>query len=562
MPRELSIGSVIGEYRIKRVLGQGGFGITYLGFDENLARDVAIKEYFPKEFAHRDSGRTVIPNQDDQDRADFDWGMNHFVEEARSLTRFRHKNIVGAIRFIRDNGTAYLVMEYCDGESLESLAKTRGPLSESVLNPIVQQLLDGLDEVHRTRLLHLDIKPSNIFVKSDGTVVLLDFGSARQAISSHTKSVKVASAGYAAIEQESADIDVGKLGPWTDIYGLGATLYRLMTGKRPPAASSRAFQDSLVSLEQTQQGQYSAGLLKAVDASLGFKPAERPQSVAEFRQLMRFEPQRTEPAPEPESPQPEPLSQPKWDRWGLVAVVSIFFIGAIWFNQRGASPDVPVEGSTPDTDPIPIPDSGEPSTGSSSECPTDTSVVWNNCFGLDTFDPPYTSAAGDVKRYEGLFVNDIPDKKGKITYVNGRIYEGEHQSLTLTGQGALSSPDGTKYVGSFRNNAQTGQGTKTWSDGKVAKGRFINGVLVGEGSLRESDGSQYVGTFSKNKLNGAGAKITQSFGSEIRQVGDWKDGDLKVGILYVNCVVTQKGIFENGTLISPMDLKESDYPCR
>lgn len=561
MSRELSPGSLIGEYQIKRVLGQGGFGITYLGFDENLARNVAIKEYYPKEFAHRDSSQKVTPNKYDQDRADFEWGMKHFVEEARSLTRFRHKNIVGAIRFIRENGTAYLVMEYCDGESLESLAKTRGPLPENILNPIAQQLLDGLEEVHRARLLHLDIKPSNIFVKSDDTVVLLDFGSARQAISSHTQSVKVASAGYAAIEQESADIDVGKLGPWTDIYGLGATLYRLLTGKRPFAASSRAFQDTLVSLEQTLQGQYSPGLLRAVDKSLSFKPSDRPQSVAEFRQLMKFEPARPAPVPVAEAPQPAPPT-PKWGRWRLVAVISAFSFVAFWLSQSGPLPDVADAEAEPDPVPVQIPDLIAPSTGGSSDCPRDRMVVWTNCIGTISYDPPLASTVGGIKGYEGFFVADFPHKKGKILYVDGRVYEGGHNTLTLTGQGALLSPNGTKYVGTFRGNSQTGQGVKTWRDGKVAEGRFVDGVLMGSGSLRESDGSRYVGTFARNKLNGRGVKITQSFGSELRYVGDWENGDLKIGILYADCFATSKGVFERDVLVSPMELNESDYPCK
>jgi serine/threonine protein kinase len=449
-------------------------------------------------------------------------------------------------------------MEYCDGESLESLAKTRGSIPEHVLLPIVNQLLDGLEEVHRARLLHLDVKPSNIFLKTDGTVVLLDFGSARQAISSHTKSVKVASAGYAAIEQESVDIDIGKLGPWTDIYGLGATLYRLVTGTRPPSASSRAFQESLVSLEQTKRGQYGLGLLKAIDASLAFKPADRPQAIADFRQLLKFEP----PRPVGPAPVPELLSEPKHDRWFLAVVVVVVCAAIIWLTQREYAPDVVDAGSVPDSAPVPIPDTGDQSASASAQCPSDTSLLWNNCIGNGTYDPPYASDAGKLNRYEGFFENNQPAKTGKITYVDGRIYEGEHQALTLNGQGTLWSPDGTKYVGTFKNNAQTGRGTKTWSNGTVAEGRFIDGVLMGKGSLREIDGTRYIGSFTRNKLNGSGVKVTRSDGSEIRQVGDWKDGDLKVGILYVDCISTLKGIFENGKMVSAMELSEADYPCK
>ncbi len=564
MPRELRVGTRIGDYEIKRVLGQGGFGITYLAHDENLARDVAIKEYFPREFAHREAGCTVVPSQDEQERADFDWGMRHFVEEARSLTRFRHKNIVGAIGFIRNNGTAYLVMEYCDGESLEALAKRVGPLPAHVLIPIVNQLLDGLDEVHRVRLLQLDVKPSNIFIKQDGTVVLLDFGSVRQAISSHTKSVMVGSPGYAAPEQGSDDVDARARGPWTDIYGLGATLYRLMSGSRPQEAMARLIQDKLVGLSVNSELGYSAGLVEAVNSALRLKAPERPQSIADFRRYLA-RPAPVEPSTKPSTPEPTGKSPALHDEFSfgkLVAVVVIASVPLGLWLINSSTPNSDEAPSDPAPTEIPNPDSPGPTqVQGPSECPTDRGEVWSNCIGSYTYDNPVESPNGKIKRYEGLWNNNAPATRGKITFADGRVYEGDHDNLNLDGQGELTTPDGTKYIGNFKKNAQTGQGTKTWRDGKVAGGQFVGGALR-RGSLRESDGTTYIGRFLNNKLNGSGAKVTRSNGYELRYVGDWKDGDMKVGILYADCVVTQRGIFENGVFLSSMELKESDYPCK
>ncbi|MBM4231293.1 MAG: hypothetical protein FJ184_11175, partial [Gammaproteobacteria bacterium] len=548
-----------------------------LAHDENLARDVAVKEYFPREFAHREAGCTVVPSQDEQERADFDWGMRHFVEEARSLTRFRHKNIVGAIGFIRANGTAYLVMEYCDGESLEALAKRVGPLPVHVLMPIVNQLLDGLDEVHRGRLLHLDVKPSNIFIKQDGTVVLLDFGSVRQAISSHTKSVMVGSPGYAAPEQGSDDVDARARGPWTDIYGLAATLYRLMSGSRPQEAMARLLQDKLAALPVSSELGYSAGLVEAVNAALRLKPQERPQSVAEFRQLIKNSP-RPAPLPQPPPP-PDPPPTTKTPSFGTGAVSAAIAAGLvlilIWSLTPKSTPDLPGAPLDGDAAPLDIPQSGgesspikpeqaQPANTQPTACPSDAAVTWDKCIGSYAYVDAQGNPTGSIKKYEGLWINNQPDKRGKITFVDGRVYEGEHRNFTLDGQGALAMPDGTKYVGSFKLNAQTGRGTKTWPNGKVYEGNFVNGVQSGSGSLKDVDGSRYVGQFSANKLNGKGKKIYRNAtGNEFREVGDWRDGQMEIGIFYVDCVAVMWGEWKDGALTQTLGQATQDvYPCK
>ena len=266
-------------FRMGSVLGHGGFGITYRALDEDLRHAVAIKEYLPREVAFRDRDSTVLPLSE-SDRETFDWGLERFLDEARTLARFRHPNIVGVRRFIRANGTAYLVMDYCDGESLETLLEREGTLSEEQLQALLVPLLDALETLHDAGVTHRDIKPGNIYLRDDGSPVLLDFGAARQALAHHSRSVTaMATPGYAAFEQYSTK---GKQGPWTDIYGLGATLYRCVTGQRPPDASDRMLEDDLVPAADEAAGRYRHSLLSKIDAALEMRPAARPENIREW----------------------------------------------------------------------------------------------------------------------------------------------------------------------------------------------------------------------------------------------------------------------------------------
>ena len=269
-------------YRLDAVLGHGGFGITYRASDEDLEQVVAIKEYLPREVAFRGQDSTVVPLSEG-DRETFEWGLERFLDEARTLARFGHPNIVGVHRFLRANGTAYLVMDYCEGESLESMLAREGTLAPDRLEAMLVPLLNALDVLHAAGVTHRDIKPGNIYLREDGSPVLLDFGAARQALAQHSRSVTaMATPGYAAFEQYSTK---GKQGPWTDIYGLGATLYRCVTGQRPPDASDRMLKDELVPAEAAALGPYPRPLLQQIDVALGLRPDDRPQSVAAWRRV-------------------------------------------------------------------------------------------------------------------------------------------------------------------------------------------------------------------------------------------------------------------------------------
>ena len=272
------------EYEFQGILGQGGFGVTYLAIDLNLNKKVAIKEYFPREFAGRDAGQTIRPAGNKDDRETFEWGLKRFLDEARTLALFEDPNIISVKRFFEANGTAYLVMDYCDGLPLDEVIRRDGPLSEKKLILVLRPLLSSLAKIHSTNFLHRDIKPANIFIRSDGSPVLLDFGSARQLLSENSRTMtSLASAGYAPFEQYALN---GKQGPWTDIYSLGMTMYRAMTGDKPQGAPDRILEDNIVPLQQRLSGSFNQSLLAGLDSAIEVKPVNRPQSIEELRKIL------------------------------------------------------------------------------------------------------------------------------------------------------------------------------------------------------------------------------------------------------------------------------------
>lgn len=274
-------------YEIQSVLGQGGFGITYLALDTNLDRLVAIKEYLPSDFAVRDGDSSVHPLSGDT-QPQFEWGLDRFISEAKILSKFEHPNIVRIFAVFEENNTGYLIMPYEKGDSLQTLLKDKKTLDQSSLLKIIEPILDGLEMVHEHEFIHRDIKPDNIFIREDGSPVLLDFGSARQAATGQVKTLTtLVSPGYAPFEQYYSKSD--EQGPWTDIYGLGATLYRAITGRAPLDAVDRSksildgSEDTFRSAMKVGVGHYTEQFLYAIDHAINFKPADRPQNISEWR---------------------------------------------------------------------------------------------------------------------------------------------------------------------------------------------------------------------------------------------------------------------------------------
>src|SRR5499427_8945407 len=283
----LPISTVLdGSYRIERVVGSGGFGITYEAEDINLGTAVAIKEYYPFDFGDRDATMSVKPKSD-RHKKTFDWGRSNFLQEARTLARFEHPSVVRVTRVFEANSTAYMVMHFEQGHSFEAWLNGLGRLpTQEELYSIVAPLLDALQMMHAENFLHRDIAPDNIIVRADGSPVLLDFGAARRAVAETSRTMTgIVKAGYSPHEQYSSDSRLQ--GPWSDLYALGGTLYRAVTGNAPEEATLRVDEDHMPPASQVaRKSGYRPGFLSAIDACLRVRHSERPRSVAQLRPLM------------------------------------------------------------------------------------------------------------------------------------------------------------------------------------------------------------------------------------------------------------------------------------
>ena len=274
----LSPGYRLAEYRIERQLSLGGFSIVYLAFDRE-DNPVAIKEYLPNSLALRLQG-DELPSIAEENVAAFRYGMKCFFEEGRALAKISHPNVVQVLNFFRANETVYMVMHYERGRTLqEHIQKHKGEIRESFIRTVFARLLNGLREVHTHKLLHLDIKPSNIYLRSDGQPVLIDFGAARQTLSADTPLLKpMYTPGFAAPEQYN-NTRRELLGPWTDIYSIGASMYACMAAAAPQAADQRVERDQLAPAAKRWPDKYSKQLLETVDWCMRLNYLERPQSV-------------------------------------------------------------------------------------------------------------------------------------------------------------------------------------------------------------------------------------------------------------------------------------------
>ena len=348
----LPAGTVLRGYVIEAVLGYGGYGVVYRARHEELGHLVAIKEYLPADLSVRDRG-TVFPRSTDWQEV-YEDGKRRFLEEAKRVVQFTAEpGVVTCLDFFRANGTAYLVMEHVDGLPLADLLKGREgsgrPLNEEELLSLVIPLLKTLSRLHEAGVLHRDVKPSNILVRrADGQPMLIDFGAAKEGVALHSKSVAPYTEGYAALEQ----IGEGELGPWTDIYGVGAVMWRIVAGGSPPwtppnpsrvelraAAVLTGKPDPLPLAVELGAGRFSRGLLEAVDRCMVIRADERIQSAEELSRWLAGQNEiRPESAPESLPEAPPGRSTNQVGRVVAKTFAALVLGAAVWIGMTGHLP--------------------------------------------------------------------------------------------------------------------------------------------------------------------------------------------------------------------------------
>ena len=277
------------EYEVEKPISEGGFSIVYLATHLPTRTRVVIKEFFPVKYAKRiDSGR--VETMTEEASRSFGMGIKRFFNEGSALAKIEHPNIVHVTHLFRANNTVYMVMDFEVGRDMRWYIKRKnGSLSEKFLRTVFPEVMSGVSALHKNHILHLDIKPANILLRTGGNPLLIDFGAVKHMKGAANLEVKghTLTQGFAPIEQHNH----GNIGPWSDIYAIGATMYSCITGKPPPGAPERVKKDKLESVIRSfEKKRYSASLLEAIIAAMKMDMTERPQTIEEFMALMDIEP--------------------------------------------------------------------------------------------------------------------------------------------------------------------------------------------------------------------------------------------------------------------------------
>lgn len=333
-------GFMLKHYRLEKLLGHGGFGLTYLATDSRLKRPVAIKELLPADIAVRESDGITVTPRTERDAEMLGWARQRFFEEGQVLAACRHRAIVTVHESLEENGTGYLVTEYIEGQDMDCWLKSRRFAPDEVeLCPLLEELLDGLEAVHQQGFLHRDIKPANILIRAvDGRPVLVDFGNARQFYGDKTRTATtVLTPGYAPFEQYQSR---SRQGPWTDFYALGAVMFRALTGAPPQDSVDRVTQDEIRSLAQTHSIGHGKAFLETVDKALDMTATSRFQDAGEWRRALETSPvlatQAQQETLPPSSDTPNTSGTPEWVgvlAFMLALATGAYVLGWVFFNH-------------------------------------------------------------------------------------------------------------------------------------------------------------------------------------------------------------------------------------
>ena len=608
----LPIGSELhnGEYSIGKVLGRpGGFGITYLAWDTRLDLKVAIKEYLPLHVAARaGDGKTVTIHTVEYAEG-FNFGLEKFLDEAKVLAHFRHPNIVRVMNFFRENGTAYMVMDYLEGESLAEylmkVGRITGPDAAALFAPV----LDGVAHIHARDFIHRDIKPSNIYLTHEGQLILLDFGSARQALREKSQSMTtILSPGFAPWEQYHRK---GKQGPWTDVYACAATLYAMVTGQAPSDGAERAIDDDMEPVENVVPG-IDQSLATAINQGLAINPELRPQTAGAFQAILlgreigglqSANDSRssvgidvahaiTEPiekklviegttddmpqnhrmivASHPLNNQSPFIIKAPVDGYiaSVLPVDSLVNKGKVVcvMNQLRTGETVAVtvdcDGRIEKLD-YKIGDYVQKDSGVLVLRPTTNKSVTSDD-GVHGASQELSSSGkqGNIPRKWFFYAAVLLIGVGLSVYLNGTMtwksadgtYSGQVKWGTRHGMGTLVSADGTRYTSNWIDGYAEGPGELVLPDGRKLTGTFD--MAKKEATVQLADGSRYSGGFERNRFNGRGL-LKRPSGAEYE--GEFVDGKKEgVGVIKMPDGTKYDGRFRNDELHGNTEIRTSD----
>lgn len=543
----LPIGSTLmqGKYRIVAVLGQGGFGITYKGEHTMLGTTVAIKEFFMKGACERDENSThVTTSQSNSELASR--FRTKFLKEAKTLAALKHPNIIRVFDVFEDNGTAYYVMDYIEGNNLSDIVEGKGRLSEPLALKYIRQVANALDYLHQKKLLHLDVKPANILLdKNTGNAILIDFGVSKQydQDGQQTSTTPPAiSKGYSPVEQYAQGSNVKTFSPATDIYSLAATLYKLVTGNTPP-------ESNLLLNEDEQLPPYPSNVSETTRNAIAEclqTRKKRPQSISEFLQLLDSEPVSNIDTPEEEDTilksqykkSQEVLTTPiktNKDNLNTVlkigAVIAFVVIICVLFNKCGGS------SSNDSSDEVDLDSIAYEDVDTAAVAWDDSTASYEDIYTDDTDNDvsdvtPKQESSDEItkgsenyeggSKFVGTFKNGVR-LKGTFTWADGDRFEGDFKNGKIS-NGVYYYKTGDKFSGSFDSDEKRSYGVFYYTDGDRYEGNFnSNGHKHGSGTYYWKDGDRYEGNWENDKQNGYGVHYNAD--GSVWFKGQWNNGN-------------------------------------
>lgn len=520
-PLYLAPGTLLGErYILGRVLGHGGFAVTYLAWDKLLSNRVAIKEYMPYNIATRVPGKSTVSSvKTGEIRGYYEYGLEKFLDEARALARFEdHPGIVSVRDIFKDNGTAYLVMQYLEGVTLkEYLQQQGGRIPYGSTLEIMIPVLDALREVHAVGLLHRDVSPDNIFISKNGQIKLIDFGAARYALGEHTRSVAVYKAGYAPEEQYRSK---GKQGEYTDVYGVAATIYRAVTGEVPTEALDRMAEDTLeapgrLGVKIPPQVEF------AIMKGLSVYGNDRFQTIKELQEMLLMDEQefsrldlidassksalqktdqiKLEAVLNKQPDTGDKTAKIQTERSGLnqqsttegkaknkkVLIIAAAFIILLlgttaitngWgnFNKPKANQIANVDkgkatSSTTPAESAPATTTPAASTPAASAPAASTPAASTPAASAPAASAPAPAASEPAAPAPAPAASEPATTTGSLSLGNGTSYYGEIQAGKANGHGTMTWPNGYQFVGEFKDNKINSSGTLVWPNNAKRK---------------------------------------------------------------------------------------------